>query len=244
MSVFTLSFLPTTYRLSELPIIMEGSDTLIEEKDQIEVQQIPCQSPSTEAYTDSKLDHPPSPKRAKVERRQEKKKRKKHMRSLEAGEGTKQEYKSVFGVDCTCSLALVHDVKLQLPKSRLKMRDIHSLILWSIAKAVQARWVFVKNGPVLEKVVTVIIDGLSESVANEYHELLPALKSVRESTLFLLYSPCQSIIPHHFSHHFRYHFLVFSLLLFHRSAFQTRQTHTLSMFPVLFTTLPQSFNIF
>lgn len=114
-----------------------------------------------------------------VQKRQAKKQWKSKLRALEAGQGTRSEYKSVFGQDCLCSMELIHDEKLQLPKERLKGRDIHTLLLWVMAKAVQARWLFVKNGPVLEKIVTVVIDGLSEKLVAEHGDLLPALKSIK-----------------------------------------------------------------
>lgn len=48
--------------------------------------------------------------------------------------------------------------------------------MWVLADAVSPKWAFVKNKPLVDKLVVVLVDGLNEDLFRTYHRRLPCLK--------------------------------------------------------------------
>lgn len=108
---------------------------------------------------------------SKVERRKLKKQRKKVL----AGKGTRDDFYDIYGPDAKAELTLKLGEYLQRNRSQLKFTDIQGLILWILGEAVSPRWVFVSNKPLVEKVVVVMVDGLTQSTLTSHAAQLPCL---------------------------------------------------------------------
>lgn len=64
----------------------------------------------------------------------------------------------------------------------IRLPDVQSLVLWVLAEPMAPRWVFVRNKPLLQKVVLVQANGLNLQLYEQYKEMLPNLQ-VRRAQL-------------------------------------------------------------
>lgn len=117
-----------------------------------------------------------SRKRKALEQRANKHHKKKTQRAFEQGRIPREHYFDVFGTDAKAELELKNDNTTVMSTNRqIKMRDFHSLLLWIVAEAVNPKWIFVRNKPLVEKVVVILVDGLYEKNALEHKDVLPTL---------------------------------------------------------------------
>eukprot|EP00899_Mesostigma_viride_P026558 jgi/Mesvir1/7087/Mv09193-RA.4 len=88
----------------------------------------------------------------------------------------KQKFLDVYGSDARADLVLKMNEKRN---NRLKMKDIQDLILWVLGERESPgspNWVFIKNKPLVSKVVVVLLHGLGSHHYYHCAELFPNLK--------------------------------------------------------------------
>lgn len=104
---------------------------------------------------------------AKFNRRMLKKKK----QLLTKGKGTKSDYFDVYGAQARAELVL------QPPalNSRLKFQDLQGLVTWVLADGENPKWVFVKNKPLVTKVVILHMPGLDAALYMEHPALFKSL---------------------------------------------------------------------
>ena len=91
-------------------------------------------------------------------KRQLKKQFKKKARLVHEGHGTRQDFVDVFGPNAKPELRLLASNRKD---PRLSIWDFQSLVLWCLADVIQPRWMFIKNKPLVEKIIVLQVDGLS-----------------------------------------------------------------------------------
>jgi hypothetical protein len=106
-------------------------------------------------------------------KRKLKKEGKKLKKSVELGRGTRADFVNVYGAAARPELIAKWD-DLAKRDQRLSAWDFQALVLWCLADVVQPRWMFVKNKPLLEKILIVSVDGLAPST----FRLVPALRGI------------------------------------------------------------------
>ena len=58
------------------------------------------------------------------------------------------------------------------------MRDLHSLVFWTAAETVRPSWAFLKHKPLVERVLVVIIDGISKYGYLRHPEAMPTANAL------------------------------------------------------------------
>jgi DNA polymerase III epsilon subunit-like protein len=114
---------------------------------------------------------------SKGERRRLKKQRKKVLN----GKGTREDFYDLYGETASASLTLQLEHVIKGDRTRLKLFDLQRLVLWILGEVVDPRWVFIKNKPLVEKVVVVVVDGLTEATLAQLAPRLPGLSSKCEA---------------------------------------------------------------
>jgi len=117
---------------------------------------------------------------ARQQRRQEKKKRKRVERGAARDPG---DYFDVYGPNARAELG-VRNAESELPgpwdpaKTRAAtMRDVQQLLLWVLAESISPNWVFVKNKPLVGKVVVVLAGGLDADLFHKYRREMPRVQA-------------------------------------------------------------------
>ncbi|GBG85051.1 hypothetical protein CBR_g39514 [Chara braunii] len=100
------------------------------------------------------------------------KKLKKQRQLVFAGKGTRNDYFDVYGPTARAELSFTTS---QVPCNEIRIQDISQLILWVLGEAPNPRWVFVKNKPLISKVVLVLLSGLDAALFNARPDLFPGL---------------------------------------------------------------------
>lgn len=104
---------------------------------------------------------------AKLNRRMLKKKK----QLLTKGKGSKSDYFDVYGAEARAELVL----QPPAPNSRLNFQDLQGLVTWVLADGESPKWVFVKNKPIVTKVVMLLIPGLDAALYMEHPGLFKSL---------------------------------------------------------------------
>ncbi|KAG0606128.1 hypothetical protein M758_9G116100 [Ceratodon purpureus] len=109
----------------------------------------------------------PEQAKAKLNRRMLKKKK----QQLSKGKGTKSDYFDVYGAQARAQLEL----QPPGPNSRLNFQDLQGLVTWVLADGENPKWVFVKNKPLVTKVVMLHMPGLDAALYMEHSGLFRSL---------------------------------------------------------------------
>lgn len=96
---------------------------------------------------------------------------KKKKQLLTKGRGSKNDYFDVYGAEAKAELVL----QPPAPNSRLKLQDLQGLVTWILADGENPKWVFVKNKPLVTKVVMLHIPGLDAALYMEHPALFKSL---------------------------------------------------------------------
>jgi len=106
-------------------------------------------------FAEGRMDIPATSSQVKNRRLDKKKKQ-----LVLQGKGSKSDYFDVFGSEARV------EVSFQPPKpnSRLSFQDIQALVRWVIADGSNPKWVFIKNKPLVTKVVMLHIPGLDAAL--------------------------------------------------------------------------------
>ena len=110
--------------------------------------------------------------------KEEKKRLKKKRKRIKAGRGDTADYYDVYGPNARASVALAE----ACPK-RIRIRDVQGLVLWMLAEAVNPTWVFIKNKPLVHKVV--LVHACGGSAGGSLASCFPEGKCVRVPSLAL-----------------------------------------------------------
>lgn len=74
-------------------------------------------------------------------------------------------YYDIFGDDCRVEVEVRQDeMKKRRNRKSLHGQDFQTLILWMLGEVMSPKWVFIKHRPLIEKVVVVQIEDLTEDV--------------------------------------------------------------------------------
>jgi RNA exonuclease 1 len=103
----------------------------------------------------------------KVNRRMLKKKK----RLLTKGKGTRSDYFDVYGAQARAELVL----QPPTPNARLSFQDLQGLVTWVLADGESPKWAFVKNKPLVTKVVMLHMPGLDAALYMEHPSLCKSL---------------------------------------------------------------------
>ena len=155
-----------------LSVVNEASDSSASDEDDDKLPNTTSLSSSAAAGTASG-DGFDSVSNERQHKRKQKKEDKKLKKSVEAGRGTRADFVNVYGAAARPELIAKWD-DLAKRDQRLSAWDFQALVLWCLADVVQPRWMFVKNKPLLEKILIVSVDGLAPST----FRLVPALRGI------------------------------------------------------------------
>ncbi|BBN16200.1 RNA exonuclease [Marchantia polymorpha subsp. ruderalis] len=97
---------------------------------------------------------------------------KKKKQLVAAGKGTEKDYYDVYGSDAK------PEVQWKLPEKcpRLDLQDFQDLVLWMLGEGKNPSWIFIKNKPLVSKVVLLFIPGLDAALFMSHLSLLRNLK--------------------------------------------------------------------
>eukprot|EP00850_Spirogloea_muscicola_P000006 SM000001S04408 [mRNA] locus=s1:47604:52771:+ [translate_table: standard] len=132
----------------------------------------------------------PGEKRKGCARRQAKKQRQR----VAAGKGSSADYFDVYGPQASFPFLFVRraeyfadgeaaraEIIVHQPEkadAKLKLQDIQGLICWLLADGMSPRWIFVKNKPLVSKVVFLYIPGLDAHLYQAQSDLFPNLGQI------------------------------------------------------------------
>eukprot|EP00850_Spirogloea_muscicola_P006918 SM000034S12672 [mRNA] locus=s34:116735:121941:+ [translate_table: standard] len=123
----------------------------------------------------------PGEKRKGCARRQAKKQRQR----VAAGKGSSTDYFDVYGPQASCPVKWLFlaraEITVHQPEkadAKLKLQDIQGLICWLLADGMSPRWIFVKNKPLVSKVVFLFIPGLDAYLYQAQVDLFPNLGQI------------------------------------------------------------------
>lgn len=105
---------------------------------------------------------------AELNRRMLERKKKFPIAKVEAPQGA---YFDVYGAQAKAEVIL----QPPTPNSRLTSRDLQGLVRWVLADGVNPKWVFVKNKPLVKKVVMLHVPGLDAALYMEHPDLFKSL---------------------------------------------------------------------
>eukprot|EP01083_Nonionella_stella_P089807 250748_1 len=75
-----------------------------------------------------------------------------------------QNYYEIFGDDAKVEIEIRRDELNKRRHTFLHSKDFQSLILWMLGDTISPNWVFIKHRPLIEKVIVVQIDNLTETM--------------------------------------------------------------------------------
>jgi len=87
------------------------------------------------------------------------------------GKAEDHSFVDVYGHGAVAQLHL----KLQNENDSFKLRDIQNVILWILGEGINPLWVFVKNKPLIPKIVMVLVNSINRNIFNNNKESLPFL---------------------------------------------------------------------
>lgn len=87
------------------------------------------------------------------------------------GKGSTSDYFDVYGADAKAELVL----HAPSSNSRLKFQDLQGLVTWILADGESPKWAFVKNKPLVSKVVMLFMPGLDAALYMEHPALFKSL---------------------------------------------------------------------
>lgn len=103
-------------------------------------------------------------------------KKKKQRKRVEQGKGNAQDYVDVYGPDARAAIELRHDGEA------LRVLDLQGLLLWVLGDGMSPKWAFVRNKPLVRRVVMVMASGLDMG-------LIERKKHLMERTMEVLGKP-------------------------------------------------------
>ena len=148
-----------------LSVVDEASDSSASDDDDDKTPDKSAASSSADGFDSVSND--------RQNKRKQKKSEKKLKKSVELGRGTRADFVNVYGAAARPELIAKWD-EMAKRDQRLSAWDFQALVLWCLADVVQPRWMFVKNKPLLEKILIVSVDGLAPST----FRLVPALRGI------------------------------------------------------------------
>jgi len=114
------------------------------------------------------------PIKKKKRRRMEKKLK----NSIKNNTGPKELYFKALGPTAKAVLQIKLKEFLKHGKTGLKLKDIQELILYSLTGCQEPKWITIRNKPLLEQVVVIMIPGIDSVLYNEYSSLMPTFTSI------------------------------------------------------------------
>ena len=93
-------------------------------------------------------------------------KKKKQKKRVEQGKGLPQDYYDVYGSDAKAAIELRHNGE------PLRVLDLQGLLLWVLGDGMSPKWVFVRNKPLVRRVVFIMASGLDMGLLEKKKNLL------------------------------------------------------------------------
>ncbi|GAQ87994.1 Exonuclease family protein [Klebsormidium nitens] len=111
-----------------------------------------------------------APARLGSKRRQRKKKAK----LVEQGKGTMSDYYDVYGPNARAEIELKPPARSE---QLIRLQDVSGLVTWTLADGIMPPWVFLKNKPLVSKVVLLYAAGLDPVLFSARPDLFPNIRT-------------------------------------------------------------------
>ncbi|KAL2610813.1 hypothetical protein R1flu_022505 [Riccia fluitans] len=98
---------------------------------------------------------------------------KKKKQLVSAGKGNERDYFDVYGTEAKAEVQW----KVTEKRSRLSLQDFQNLILWMLGDGTNPSWIFIKNKPLVSKVVLLFVPGLDAAMFMSQLKLLRGIKT-------------------------------------------------------------------
>ncbi|KAL3682017.1 hypothetical protein R1sor_000039 [Riccia sorocarpa] len=98
---------------------------------------------------------------------------KKKKQLVSAGKGNEKDYFDVYGTEAKAEVQWKETEK----RSRLTLQDFQNLVLWTLGDGTNPSWIFIKNKPLVSKVVLLFVPGLDAALFLSQLKLLRNIKT-------------------------------------------------------------------
>eukprot|EP00897_Mesotaenium_endlicherianum_P004139 jgi/Mesen1/3753/ME000205S03012 len=100
---------------------------------------------------------------------------KKQRKMVEQGKGSQKDYFDVYGPQARAEIVLPEPTG---EAAKIRLQDVQALLLWLLGDGGNPKWVFVKNKPLVGKVVLLFAPGLDAQTYRAHLDLFPNLRRI------------------------------------------------------------------